>query len=196
MTCARSRPSRAHWARLVASLTVAIQLACSTDAGPPGDAVDASAETRADITDEPTPTLDSAVADSRDSAFIPCTPGDEPIACPAISTGCPSLSYCSERFGLMCPCRSCTWVLEAGVCFWVVTTDNPGINIVERRATEGGSQRLQQITSGSCRDDEFGFFVTRVPGMTTVTLCPASCAQHEDDPTLMFTLDRGPCPAT
>ena len=196
MSCARSRPSRAHGARLVTSLTIAIQLSCSSDAAPPGDIVDASADTKADVNDEPTPTLDAPVADSRDSGFIPCTSGDEPIACPAPYTGCASLSYCSERFGLLCTCRSCTLALESGVCSWVVMTENPGINIVERSGVDGGPQRLQQITPGPCSDHELGFVVTRVPGTTTVTLCPASCAEHDGDSTLTFTLDRGPCPPT
>jgi len=194
MSRARSRPSRAHWAGLVTSLTVTIQISCSNDAALPVHVVDASADTQADVDDEPTPTLDAPFADSSDG-FIPCTPGDEPIACSAILTGCPSLSYCSERFGLMCPCRSCTWTLEPGVCSWTVTVENPGLNIVERVGIDAGRpQRLQQVEPGPCGDDEFGFFVTRVPGTTTVTLCPASCAEHEDDPTLTFTLDRGPCP--
>jgi len=76
----------------------------------------------------------------------------------------------------------------------VVTTENPGINIVERKGADGGPQRLQQITPGPCANDEFGFSATQVDSTITVTLCPASCAEHEDDPTLTFTLDRGPCP--
>jgi hypothetical protein len=194
MSRARFRPSRAYWASLVTSLTVPIQISCASDATSPAHVIDASTDTEADADDEPTPTHDAALADSSDG-FIPCTPGDEPIACFAILTGCPSLSYCSERFGLMCPCRSCTWTLEPGVCSWTVTVENPGLNIVERVGIDGGRpQRLQQVEPGPCGDDEFGFFVTRVPGTITVTLCPASCAEHEDDLTLTFTLARQPCP--
>jgi hypothetical protein len=192
---ARSRPRRFSWAFLATKSIVALHFSWSSETRqPPSATQDASADTF-EADDGATGGLDAIAVDSRDSDIIACTPGEEPRPCAAVLTGCPSFTVCSERFGLRCPCRSCTWTLEPGVCSWMVTVENPGLNIVERVGIDGGRpQRLQQVEPGPCGDDEFGFFVTRVPGTTTVTLCPASCTEHEDDPTLTFTLDRGPCP--
>jgi hypothetical protein len=123
-----------------------------------------------------------------------CTTGEEPRPCAAIFTGCPSMSECSERFGRMCPCRSCKVALEAGLCAWEVMADYPDATWVDRVQPDGGSRRLDRVEPGPCRADQSGFVVTWVPGMTTVTLCPATCREHEADRTIGFALDRGPCP--
>jgi hypothetical protein len=194
-----SASSARRWARLAASFLLAtIHIACSGEATkPPSNVGDSSVDTRSD--DEPiTPRLDAPPADSSDGmdGIVACTRGEEPRPCPAVLTGCPSFTFCSARFERICACRSCMWTLDAGVCSWTVTVDNPGVNLVERTMADGGPQRLQQITPGPCADEELGFFVTQVPGTITVTLCPASCREHEDDPSITFTLNRGPCPPT
>ena len=186
-------PPGVRWALIATNLLVAAHISCSgPTVEPPSDAPDARLDAMTDA-DASQPRAEAAV-DSRDTGPIPCTPGDEPIVCPAIITGCPSLSYCSERFGLTCPCRSCTFALEPDVCFWTVITDYPDASWVDRITGDGGSQRVPRVTDRPCGDHEYGFFVTSVPGTTTVTLCPASCTEHHDDPTIVFRLDRGPCP--
>jgi hypothetical protein len=168
---------------------VALHAACSGETVKPPSPLDASADETSD-TDRGIPPIVGVA----DSGIIPCSLGDEPIVCPAALTGCPSLSVCSERFGLRCPCRNCTFALEPDACFWTVIADYPDATWIDRIASDGGLQRLPRVAGPPCGDDEFGFFVTWVPGTTTVTLCPASCAEHQDDPTITFKLGRGPCP--
>ena len=72
--------------------------------------------------------------------------------------------------------------------------DYPRMNFVERIGNDGGPQRLQEIAPELCADDEPGFAVERGSGVTTVTLCPASCRERDLDPNVMFTLSRGTCP--
>jgi hypothetical protein len=72
--------------------------------------------------------------------------------------------------------------------------DFPRVNVVDRIGMDGWPQRLQEIVPGPCADDELGFVVERASGVTTVTLCPASCREHELDPNVTFTFHRGTCP--
>jgi hypothetical protein len=195
MNLPRCRVSRFAWALFATQSFVALHLSCSSEkAKPPSDMVDASADTFVDADEMEDAGFDAVVVDSRDGDIIPCTPGEEPEPCAAVLTGCPSFTVCSERFGRRCPCRTCMLPLQPGECSWTVTVENPGVNIVERVGIDGRSQRLQEIAPRPCWDDEPGFFVARVPGVTTVTLCPASCAEHEIDPNVTFTLNRGTCP--
>jgi len=195
MNWARCRTRRFLWSLLATQALVALHFSCSSEtAKPPPDTRDAGVDTSFDTDDETTLGLDAVAVDSRDGDIIACTPGEEPRPCPAVLTGCPSFTVCSERFGLRCPCRSCLLTLPPGECSWTVTVENPGVNIVERTGIDGGSQRLQELGPGPCGDDEPGFVVTRVPGITTVTLCPASCGEHELDPNVTFALNRGSCP--
>jgi hypothetical protein len=198
MNSTRSRPRRFFWALLATNSIVALHFSCSSQSTqPPSDPQDASADTSFDAADEAMTRHDALAVDSRDvSDIAACIPGEEPRPCPAVLTGCPSFTVCSERFGLLCPCRACLMPLLPGVCSWTVTVENPGLNVVERIVVDGGSQRLQEIVPGPCGDQDPGFVVTRVPGITTVTLCPASCDEHELDPNVTFMLNRGPCPPT
>ena len=188
------------WALFATQSIVALHLSCSSEkAKPPSDTVDASADALfdADADDDADGAgYDDVAVDSRDGDFIPCTPGEEPQPCAALLTGCPSFTFCSERFGLRCPCRTCMLTLQPGTCSWTLMVDTQRMNFVERAGIDGGSQRLQEMAPGPCADDEPGFVVERVPGLTTVTLCPASCREHELDPNVTFTLNRGTCPLT
>jgi hypothetical protein len=197
MNWPRCRAWRFAWTLLATQSIATLHLSCSSEkAKPPSDIVDASADMSfdADADDTDGEGLDAVAADSRDGEIIPCTPDEEPRPCVALLTGCPAFTFCSERFGLRCPCRACILTLQPGVCFWTVMADNPRMNYVERIGIDGGSQRLQEIAPGPCADDEPGFVVERVPGLTTITLCPASCREHEVDADLTFTLSRGTCP--
>jgi hypothetical protein len=181
------------WTLLATSLLVTAHPSCSAETTPSTSAAgDAGANATTDV-EEPPPFAEASV-DARDSGFIPCTPGEEPVPCTAILSGCPSLSVCSERFGRLCPCQHCTFQLEPNVCFWKIMTDYADASWIDRIAADGGSQRLTRVRDRPCGDDEHGFFITWVPGTTTVTLCPGSCAEHEGDPSITFKLDRGPCP--
>jgi hypothetical protein len=194
MNLPRRRARRFAWALLATQSIVALHLSCSSEkAKPPSDIVDASADTSFDADDPDGASFDAVAVDSRDGDFIPCTSGEEPQPCAAVLTGCPSFTVCSERFGLRCPCRTCMLTLQPGVCSWTLMVDNPRMNFVDRIGIDGGSQRLQEIAPGPCADEP-GFIVERVPGVTTVTLCPASCREHELDPSVTFTLGRGTCP--
>jgi hypothetical protein len=142
---------------------------------------------------------DAPLADSNAprSDVTSCTPDDEPKPCFAIGTGCPTMTVCWAPTGtLHCPCRHCIFDLEARACSWTVYSDYPYAGFVNRIGLDGGSTRVPFIEPGPCLDDDFGYFVSAVPGTLTVTLCPASCREHQDDPTIRFELERGPCPPT
>jgi hypothetical protein len=195
MNSARCRAWRFTWALVATPSIVALHLSCSTEkAKPPSGTVDASADTLFDTDDMDGAGFDDVAVDSSDGDIIPCTPGEEPRPCSAVLTGCPAFTFCSERFGLRCPCRTCLLALPPGECSWTLPVDNPGLNLVDRIGIDGGTQRLQEVIPGPCGDDEAGFVVERVPGVMTVTLCPASCGEHELDPNVTFTLHRGLCP--
>jgi len=197
MKLSRCRAWRFAWTLLATQSIAALQWSCSSEkAKPPSDIVDASVDTSFDADDADGAGFDAVAVDSRDGDFIPCTPGEEPQPCAAVLTGCPSFTVCSERFGLICPCRTCMLTLQPGVCSWTLMVDTPRMNYVDRIGIDGKSQRLQEMVPGPCADDEPGFVVERVPGLTTVTLCPASCQEHEIDANVTFTLNRGTCPLT
>jgi hypothetical protein len=151
--------------------------------------IDASADAPRDATSIPPPDVGPA-----DIGLGPCSPGDQPIACAAVLTGCPTTSVCSASGSWFCPCRACKFTLEANACAWTVDADYRRGCIVERISEDGGVQRLQEITSGACQSDESGFTVSWASGISTIALCPASCREHQDLPGLTFTVDRGPCP--
>jgi hypothetical protein len=165
--------------------------ACASESANPTIATDARADSPDDAGKIPMPDVGA-----QDAGPAPCSLGDGPVACAAALTGCPSTSVCSASGRWVCPCRACKFTLEADACTWTVAADYRAGSTVDRISEDGGTERLKEVTSGSCQTDEFGFTVSWAFGASTIALCPASCREHQDSPGILFTVDRGPCPPT
>jgi hypothetical protein len=176
------------------------EVARSTE-GTGGTGSDASTDAMHSEPDSPGPRPEDEAPVQRDAdlrsdvAIEACTPGDEPKRCNAVITGCPTVGVCDRTFGFFCPCAPCQFPLEPSACSWTLEGERVQVGrSFVTAVTDGQTRSLTQWGDIDVCQESGGFFITGAPGKVIVTLCPASCLEHQGNPALAFSLGRGGCP--
>jgi hypothetical protein len=150
-------------------------------------------------------------------AAAPCTPGEVCACHGAWQTGCPSYRKChGENGGAyagywgICNCATCTLQLDPSACSWTLaSTDDAGVRLpngtnttVTKTDAGGNVTTLALVGSESACTGNDGYYAVAVYNdpvtstmiaSLTLTLCPASCAEHQQTSSETFELYRGDC---
>ena len=164
-----------------------------------------------------TSTNDASVQDAGNDASVPtCTPGEQRPCSPSWF-GCPGATvYCSNgAWPAQCACNVCAPLLDAGSCSWTmepgtqeVTIGNSSINTVIRIDPDAGQSKVPMAVDATACQTGAGYYAVTENAVAvgyiagafytqslTFTLCPASCAEHQQSPEVVFQLLRGFCPS-
>ena len=122
-----------------------------------------------------------------------CGLGEAGAACTSPITGCPSVEQCRhDRTRFVCPCDTCDLELGSGECAWNVTAPNLApVTFVNVVAPDGGSSGLPRLESElGCREAPGWYTEEPAANALRIVLCPASCDDHANDPSVRFVIRR------
>jgi hypothetical protein len=136
-----------------------------------------------------------------------CEAGAQGGACIARETGCPSTEVCvfGERFA--CQCKPCEFELPAADCAWTLEGDfltwssGSGLDFVHAVTPDGTRNALPEVAGEAACGGSAGWYVEASGAVDdhaytklVFRLCPASCDEHQVDPSVRYELGRSGCP--
>jgi hypothetical protein len=136
-----------------------------------------------------------------------CEAGAQGGACIAWETGCPSTEVCvfGERFA--CECKHCEFELPLADCAWtlegerLIWRSGSGLDFVLAVTPDGTRNALPEVAGEAACGESAGWYVEASGAVDdhaytklVFRLCPASCDEHQVDPSVRYELGRRGCP--